>query len=175
MELPKFKYHPDPISTGAIKESCEVCECCEQARGYVYASNLYAEEEIEFICPWCIADGSAAQKFDGMFSDDYPLQEAGVPEEVISEVCERTPGYNSWQQEVWQAHCGTACEFHGDAEKKDLVELAGEALERFLRVEMIKPDVWQNILEHYEKGGNPAVYKFRCPECSEFIYTMDFT
>ncbi len=110
-----------------------------------------------------------------MFSDDYPLQEAGLPEEMISEVCERTPGYNSWQQEVWQTHCGTACVFHGDAEKDELVNLSGELLEKFLRVEMIKPDVWLNILQHYEKGGNPAVYKFGCPECSEVIYTMDFT
>lgn len=175
MEFPKFKYHPDPISTGAIKESDEVCECCGEARGYVYTSSLYAEEEVEFICPWCIADGSAAKKFDGMFSDDYPLHEAGVPEEVISEVCEKTPGYNSWQQEVWQAHCGTACEFHGDAEKEELAKLEGEALEKFLSAEMIKPDVWKNILEHYEKGGNPAVYKFKCTDCSEVIYTIDFT
>jgi uncharacterized protein CbrC (UPF0167 family) len=174
VEFPKFKYHPDPISTGAIKESNEECECCEEARGFVNTSNLYAEEDIEFICPWCIADGSAAKKFDGMFSDDFPLQEAGVSEEVISEVCERTPGYNSWQQEVWQAHCGTACEFHGDAEKDELVKLSGEPLETFLRVEMIKPDVWKNILEHYEKGGHSAVYKFKCPECSEIVYTMDF-
>jgi uncharacterized protein CbrC (UPF0167 family) len=84
VELPKFKYHPDPVATGAIKPSEEVCECCNRARGYVYTSTIYAEDEIQFICPWCIADGSAAQKFDGMFSDDYPLKEAGVNEEVIS-------------------------------------------------------------------------------------------
>jgi len=175
VQFPKFKYHPDPLSTGAIKESNEVCDCCEKERGYVYTSSLYAEEEIEFICPWCIADGSAAKKFDGMFSDDDPLQEAGVSEEVISEVCERTPGYNSWQQEVWQSHCSTACEFHGDADKDDLLALKDEALNKFLNTEMIKTDVWVNILEHYEKGGNPAVYKFKCPECSDVIYTMDFT
>lgn len=175
MEFPTFKYHPDPISTEAIKESNDVCECCNEARGYVYTSNLYAEEEIEFICPWCISDGSAAEKFNGMFSDNYPLLEAGVPEEVISEVCKRTPGYNSWQQEEWQAHCGTACEFHGDVDKSELTALTGESLEKFLRVQMIKPDVWQDILKYYEKGGNPAVYKFKCPECFTVVYTMDFT
>ena len=95
MKLPKFKYHPDPIPTGAIKVSKEICECCNQARGYMYASSIYAKEEIEFICPWCIADGFAARKFDGIFSDDYPLQQAGISQDIISEVCERTPGYNS--------------------------------------------------------------------------------
>ena len=176
MELPKFKYHPDPISTGAIKESNKLCECCKKTRGYIYTSSFYAKEEVdESICPWCIADGSAAQKFDGIFSDDYPLQEAGVSEKVISEVCERTPGYDSWQQAVWQVHCHTACEFHGDAEKEELVELVGKSLERFLSAEMITPDIWQDILEYYEKGGNPALYKFKCPECSELIFTMDFS
>lgn len=84
MELPEFKYHPNPIATGAIKTSDETCECCGRERGDIYTSTLYAEEEIEFICPWCIADGSAANKFDGLFSDDYPLQNAGLSEEVIS-------------------------------------------------------------------------------------------
>ncbi len=103
VELPSFQYHPDPIATGAIKASDEVCECCDKPRGYIYTSTIYAEEEIEFICPWCISDGSAANKYDGLFSDNYPLQESGVSQEAISEVCERTPGYNSWQQEEWQS------------------------------------------------------------------------
>ncbi|MFT5137179.1 MAG: hypothetical protein ACI8XV_002216 [Arenicella sp.] len=175
MDLPKFKYHPDPISTGAIKSSDEACECCGKTRGFIYTSTIYAEDEIEILCPWCIADGSAAKKYDGMFSDDYPLQQSGVPDDVISEVCERTPGYISWQQEEWQSHCGTACEFHGDTEKSELEALAGDSLEIFLKKEMIKSDVWENILENYEKGGNPAVYKFKCNKCPEIIYTMDFS
>ena len=109
-----------------------------------------------------------------MFSDDYPLQNAGISEEIISEVCERNPGYNSWQQEEWQSHCGDACEFHGDTEKEELLALSGEVLELFLSKEMIKPDVWVNLLENYEKGGSPAVYKFKCRKCPEIIYTMDF-
>ena len=175
VELPKFKYHPDPLATEAIKVSDEECECCGKARGYIYNSNIYAEDEIEFICPWCIADGTAAKKFDGMFSDDYPLQEAGISQEIIDEVCLRTPGYNSWQQEVWQTHCSDACEFHGDVEKEEIEKLSGQALESFLKEEMIKKDLWQNILNNYEKGGNPAIYKFVCRKCSEIIYTMDFT
>ncbi|WP_419812911.1 CbrC family protein [Bacterioplanoides sp.] len=175
MDFPRFKYHPNPISTGAIKKSNEVCECCEQSRGYVYTASFYSQDEVNSICPWCIADGSAAKKFDGTFSDDYPLQESGIPDEVIEEVCERTPGYSSWQQEVWQSHCGMACEFHGDAEKEELSNLSGEPLKIFLRNEMIEPDIWKAILNNYEMGGNPAVYKFKCSECSEILYTMDFT
>lgn len=174
MELPKFKYHPDPLGTGSIEASEEACECCGKETGYIYASILYAEEEVEFICPWCIADGSAAKKYEGTFIDDYPLINAGLCEEVISEVCERTPGYNSWQQEQWQSHCNDACEFHGDAEKEDLQALSGEQLESFLTKELIKPDFWENIIVGYQKGGSPAVYKFKCRKCLEVIYTMDF-
>lgn len=174
MELPKFKYHPDPLATGSIEASDEACECCGKSTGYIYSSILYAEEEIEFICPWCIADGSAAKNFDGAFIDDYPLINAGLTEDVVSEVCGRTPGYNSWQQEQWQSHCNDACEFHGDAEKEVLQALSGDALDSFLEKEMIKPDIWVNILAGYQKGGSPAVYKFKCRECPEVIYTMDF-
>lgn len=175
MELPKFRYHPDPIATGAIEPSEERCECCGKANGYICTSTIYAEEEIEFICPWCVADGSAAKKFDGSFSDDYPLHQAGVADEVISEVCERTPGFISWQQERWLHHCNDACEYHGDADKADLERLSGADLEEFLREEMIKPDVWKGFLPNYEKGGNPAVYKFRCRHCSKSVYYMDYT
>lgn len=174
MDLPKFKYHPNPLATGSIQPSEVTCECCGKARGYIYSSVLYAEEEVESVCPWCISDGSAASNYGGSFVDDYPLRRSGLPEEVIFEVCERTPGYNSWQQEQWQSHCNDACEFHGDAEKSDLESLSGSKLDEFLRKELIEPDFWEQILEGYVKGGSPAVYNFRCRKCHEFIYSMDF-
>ncbi len=175
MGLPIFKYHPEPIATGAIKSSTETCESCDRARGYVYTSTIYAEEEVENICPWCIADGSASKKFNGMFSDDYPLVKAGISKKIISEVCTRTPGYNSWQQDEWQHHCNDACEFHGDAHKQELLSLEGDNLTQFLSKEMIKADAWKSILDHYERGGSPAIYKFKCRHCPVVIYTMDFT
>jgi uncharacterized protein CbrC (UPF0167 family) len=174
VELPKFKYHPNPLATGAFEESQDTCECCGKATGYIYSSILYAEEEVEFICPWCIADGTASSKFDGTFVDDYPLVRAGISESIISEVCTRTPCFNSWQQEQWQSHCNDACEFHGDAEIEDLKRLVGKELESFLAKEMIDGDYWTCLLENYQKGGSPAIYKFKCCSCPEIIYTMDF-
>lgn len=175
MELPKFKYHPNPLATGAIAESNQVCECCQEARGYIYKASFYSTEEVESICPWCIADGSAAEKYEGSFSDEYPLIAVGISEEIIEEVCKRTPGYNSWQQEVWQCHCGEPCEFHGDAEKQELKELSGSKLESFLNASRVRPEYWAGILQHYQKAGNPAFYKFKCKKCEEFIFSMDFT
>ncbi|REJ66450.1 MAG: hypothetical protein DWQ31_14945 [Planctomycetota bacterium] len=33
MALPVFKYHPDPLDTGAIAASDAICACCGQSRG----------------------------------------------------------------------------------------------------------------------------------------------
>ncbi len=63
--LPVFTYHPHPLETGAIKASDATCECCSKARGFVYTASIYCADEVECVCPWCIADGSAAEKFDG--------------------------------------------------------------------------------------------------------------
>jgi len=90
--LPKFIYHTDPIATGSVKSSDRQCRCCEQKRGYIYTASVYAKDLLgDELCPWCIADGSAAAKYDAIFSDDQPLIEAGLPnsviEEVISPIC----------------------------------------------------------------------------------------
>lgn len=103
MELPQFKYHPDPIATGSVVRSETTRVCCREARGYIYAGPAYAEEEYEeCICPWCIADGSAHQKLDVSFSDEVGVGGGGswsaVSEDVVAEVAYRTPGFNGWQQ-----------------------------------------------------------------------------
>jgi len=94
---------------------------------------------------------------------------------VVEEVTRRTPGYNSWQQEEWQSHCGDACEFHGDATKSEIAALKDNDLSGFLKNQMIKPKVWNQILDGYQAGGNPAIYKFVCHQCRKISYTMDFT
>ncbi|WP_328624113.1 CbrC family protein [Streptomyces sp. NBC_00353] len=35
-QLPFFRYHPEPVTTGAVTASGEVCVCCGQARGWIY-------------------------------------------------------------------------------------------------------------------------------------------
>ncbi len=65
MDLPVFKYNPNALELGIIEEDETHCPVCEKKRNYVYRGSFYSEEEVEGICPWCIADGSAAAKFDG--------------------------------------------------------------------------------------------------------------
>ncbi|MFH4630854.1 CbrC family protein, partial [Vibrio alginolyticus] len=47
MELPTFKYHPDPIKTGALEVTDANCECCGVSRGYRATSTIYSEHDIE--------------------------------------------------------------------------------------------------------------------------------
>jgi len=37
-DLPPFRYHPDPISTGSVVAACEVCEI---SRGYRYRTRIW--------------------------------------------------------------------------------------------------------------------------------------
>ena len=174
--LPKFRYHPDPVATGAVVPSDNVCLCCGEARGLIYAGPVYSTADLdECICPWCISDGSAAAKHGASFADSRPLHAAGVSDEAIEEVQLRTPAYTSWQQEEWLAHCGDACEFHGDATMED-VTLASEVTrsEWKERYQLIDND-WVTIIRDYNPGGDPAFYKFVCRHCSLTLLGWDCT
>lgn len=172
-QLPQFKYHPDPVATGSVTQSPDACACCGKARGYIYTSSVYAEDELwGQLCPWCIADGSAAQKFGATFSDDYPLVGEGIDQSIIDEVTERTPGFDTWQQEMWLAHCNDACRFLGDATKQDIFDLADG------RGRLVDADEWgspdfKEMAKYYQPKGSPALYKFQCLHCGEVLYTMD--
>src|SRR5690349_5834359 len=115
MDLPKFKYSPNSYSIDVFTEEEGTCSSCSQHRNIRYDGSFYSAEEPEYICPWCIADGSAAKKYGGEFNDaagvETPLGyetdeviKASFDEKLL-EVAQRTPSYMSWQQEVWLSHC----------------------------------------------------------------------
>jgi uncharacterized protein CbrC (UPF0167 family) len=175
MSLPEFRYHPDPLATGSIKASDTTCVCCEQARGYIYTASTYSEDNLEeSLCPWCIADGTAAAKFDVTFSDAGPLLEEDISEAIVDEVTKRTPGFTSWQQELWLCCCDDACEFHGDATRAELKALKGDALEEIMEQLDSDKEEWKEFLKVYEPGGSPAVYHFVCRHCRQHRYGVDF-
>lgn len=171
--LPSFRYHPDPVATGAVQESTAVCECCGRARGFIYTGAVYAEDEVEQICPWCIADGSAAAKFDASFVDDHPLVEAALPAEIIGEVTRRTPGYESWQPETWLVHCKDACEFHGDASVEDVRNATPETKQLWMEEYELGEEDWLDVTDAYQPGGDPALYKFVCRHCGLVLFGWD--
>ena len=113
MELPGFRYHPYPLATGSVVESDATCAACGKTRGYVYTGPVYMQDEPEALCPWCIADGTAAETFGAELTDFGVGVPDDVPREVLEELAFRTPGFSGWQQEHWLYHCGDAAEFHG--------------------------------------------------------------
>ena len=173
--LPHFRYHPDPVATGYLVRSEATCLCCEQARGYVYSGSPCAEDELESsLCPWCIFDGSAAERFDAEFVDPHELKKNNVEEAVIDEVTRRTPGFTAWQGDRWLCHCGDACEFHGDLPREQLRNVTADARSSIL-ADLPRDFSWDRILKDYEPGGQPAIYWFRCRHCGVDLYYADCT
>jgi len=170
VELPTFRYHPDPIATGSVTVSDHVCAACKSARGYVYAGPVFATEELDQrLCPWCIADGSAHTKFDATFTDGGGVGNYGdwdqAPEEVVTEIATRTPGFTGWQQERWWTHCGDAAAFIGLAGKAE-VEAHGPELVSALQADAgLDGDEWAEYLDALDKEDSPTAYVFRCLHC----------
>lgn len=172
--LPVFRYHPDPVGTGAVKVSGVECVCCGKVRGHVYAGPVYGGEAEydEVICPWCIADGSAHEKLGVSFHDEEGIGGYGewdeVPEEVVEEVAYRTPGFMAWQQEQWWTHCEDAGQFLGRAGREELLAAGEEALKAIRRsVGMKKGKEWEAFLGRLAKNGSPTAYLFRCSQCGK--------
>ena len=122
-DLPKFRFHSSPFQTGALIDSDEACECCGQARGYMYDGPIRTSEEVERVCPWCIADGSAAAKWDAEFTDGYfcdrHRDHVELPDELYDEVFRRTPGVVGALQSVyWWVHCELPAAFIGVEEDR---------------------------------------------------------
>lgn len=173
--LPKFKYHPDPLATGMVQASQAQCACCNRVRGFMYVGPVYGEIVLpeSSLCPWCIADGSAAQELGVSFADSHPLQEAGIAQEIIDEVNLRTPAFTSWQQEEWLTHCGDACEFLGDASASDIAGATQESKQAWQRHFGLAESAWDELTQSYVPGGDQAFYKFRCLHCKAVLFGWD--
>lgn len=173
-DLPTFRYHPDPLATGSIQPSDAECICCGQARGYIYAGPVFADEELDdSLCPWCIADGSAAEKFDATFTDTAALFFAKLPQEVVEEIAGRTPGFMAWQSEQWPCCCNDACAFLGDAGRSDLESMSKSAHDVLAAGWNLTEEEFADMTQNYEPGSSPAVYKFQCLHCRRNHYYAD--
>ena len=172
--LPQFKYHPDPIASEVIESSTVICLCCGKARGYIYTGPIYCTDDLDsLICPWCIADGSAASKFDASFADSYPLNKAKLPQSIIDEIHFRTPAYISWQEPEWLSHCNDACEFHGNASIADLEHVSQTTKGLWLSKYQQNEDGWNLATKGYKPKGHSAFYKFVCRHCGLVLLGWD--
>ncbi|MBC7771022.1 MAG: CbrC family protein [Pyrinomonadaceae bacterium] len=177
MSLPVFNYHPDPIQSGSVAVATTKCVCCGKARGYVYAGPIYAEDELDdLICPWCIADGTAHEKFDATFADAEAFAD-DLPGAVVEEITTRTPGFNVWQGERWLACCGGVAAF---IEPVGITELR----QRYRSLEMqvlsniiydlhISGGAAHRMLESLNRDLGPTAYVFKCLRCESMHTFVD--
>ena len=176
-DFPVFVYHPDPVATGSVTASAAECVCCGRSRGFVYQGPVYSTADVPRgrLCPWCIADGSAADRFDAHFTDIDAQQQIG--EEAAALIDRRTPGFSAWQQERWLVHCGDGAAFLGPAGARELARHP-MALES-LRAQLAEGRWPQDQIEHYlqalDKHGQPTAYLFACRHCGTHLAYSDST
>lgn len=188
--LPVFKYHPHPLETGAFfHDKTVTCDCCTESTDIYYTGPFYSTQDIDAICPWCIADGRAATKLDGSFQDDCSLEGVDVEfdqegeftgalntasTENIIELTEKTPGYRGWQQEYWLAHCEDFCAFIGYVGWKEIAD----KLEQFadLRGDCAAFGLeYEKLSEYLLDNGDCQGYLFRCLGCGKLRLWADFS
>ncbi|MEV0170975.1 CbrC family protein [Streptomyces sp. NPDC050803] len=172
-DLPAFRYHPDPVTSGSIRASTEKCECCHRSRGWIYTATFYTAHDIGGrFCPWCIADGSAAERYEGEFADAYGLKD--VSEETLHEVTRRTPGFHAWQDPHWLVHCQDAAAFLGEVGHEELAAHP-EALDQ-LRLDLRlggwhDADQLDRFLTHLGEAATAML--FRCTSCGTHLAYVD--
>lgn len=174
MELPKFKYSPNAYDIDVFSKEEGICSICNQRRNVRYTSSFYSQEDPEYICPWCIHDGSASKKYNGEFNDyagiegvsANPLIEGkgNIPKDYLLEVSERTPSYISWQQEVWLTHCNEPCAFIGYADSEIIKPILDELKEDIENNIGYDPEIIQN---HLTTDGSLVGYLFQCVNCGK--------
>ena len=174
-ELPSFRYHPDPVATGSVLVGDETCGACQRPRGFVYQGPVYSESsDPPTICPWCIADGSAARQFDAEFTDvgDVPDE---VPAAVVELLARRTPGFSGWQQERWLYHCDDAAAYLGPVGWTEIEGHAEvvQALGEELAVDDWSEDDLAAHLHSLSATGSPSAHLFRCLDCGTYLAYLD--
>ena len=177
MSIPEFRYHPDPIGSGSVVPSEASCACCGKARGYIYAGPVYAEDELaDAICPWCIADGSAHKKYDATFFDEESCDE-DIPARTIRKICERTPGFATWQQGAWPACCGDATAFVmpvGSAEiRAKHPSMEGMLMGDIVHEMQISGGAATRLFNELSLDKGPTAFVFRCLHCETPHFHID--
>ena len=99
-DLPFFKYHPDPFATETFRRIDEpvTCPCCGQQTSIIYEGPFYSKDEVDHLCPHCIASGAAAEKYSGEFQDSESTDKVDSPNK-LDEVRETL--LDDWYEEIF--------------------------------------------------------------------------
>ncbi len=139
-EFPEFRFFPDPVRARAFVRNEDDCVCCRKARGWILTAHVLDRRVDGFevrdpgvmgVCPWCVADGSAAARGGFEFNFTRTSWAEGGPGQPVAEGDEevrlRTPGYPAGQpRSCWPDLDGRMCVFQGWYDWAEAVAL-GEA------------------------------------------------
>lgn len=141
----------------------------------MYVGPIYSIEDVDEVCPWCIADGKAASKWSASFNDIDNVPD-GVPKHVVEIIDGRTPGYEAWQQNRWLFSDRDALVFVGEVVGKDLLNEDDQAkinaCRRALSEWSFPPDF---NLSSLVIGGQPAIYLFQDKASGAYEAYADMT
>ena len=159
--LPQFKYNPNAYELDIFERFNGTCECCGKS-GDIFYQGLYCAEDVDYVCPDCIASGEAAKKFDGEFPCGY--NRIDNPD-AIDELAHRTPNFTSWQDQEWKDCCGDFCAYLGPVGTKELEEL-GIADELF--EEDGSFEGWKDARADLVKNSWFTGHLFQCLHCGKY-------
>ncbi len=176
-EIPAFSYY-DAAEGGSLVHTAKTCACCNLDRGLTYAGPVLGDDTNSAgpICPWCIADGTAASHFGISFNSSSILTPPiALAPARLETFLNRTPGFNTYQQPIWFSCCDDACRFHGDLSIHEANDPDWNAVERFMTgfdVPDFERSMWFEMMSDYQVG-DPAMLKFSCSQCSSVFYHLD--
>lgn len=176
-ELPRFRFHPDPLRSGSVIVSDARCQRCRKARGFIYTGPVYAEKDLsDRLCPWCIADGSAHEAFGATFVDSEAFAEDVAPP-CVEEITQRTPGFAAWQSERWLSVDGVPAEFFepaGIAEIRSRYRYLEAALMPIIVHELgISGGAAVRTLESLRRDTSPTAFVFYDRVHDQFLGYVD--
>lgn len=172
MEI-NFKYHPNVWKQNVFKKAFDdevmVCQCCNRPLEF-YIDKVYSSQDIDCICPKCVADGSAFDKFNATFIQDAELDKVSV-QEIKDELLKKTPGYDSWQGEHWLACCNDFCEYIGET---SIAELKAMKIDKEVIADYKESNEYhyENCADHLGNGVLRG-YLFRCLHCRRYRIWFD--
>lgn len=152
-----------------------VCRVCGLTRGWAYVLGAYGADSLrDAVCPWCIADGSAARRFGVRFTEvaDPPRE---VPRAVVTEIETRTPGFSAWQPERWLFHCDDGAAFLGAVGFDDLAAHpdALSAVQNQVRGWGLDDEEVEAVVGSLDVDGEVTAYLFACLHCSTHLAYAD--
>jgi uncharacterized protein len=144
----------------------------------IYTGPVYSEEDDldDAICPWCIADGSAHEKYDATFHDEQDIPDDVSPDAVV-QVATRTPGFHAWQSVEWPVCCDDLMAFiepagHGEIQRSHL-GLEGQIVTYIAHELGITGGAAHQHYRKLNRAHGPTAFIFKCVHCDGWAVRVD--